>query len=123
MKFKIALLSGLLFIFQTFYCDVFAQSIQVIGKVTNKLTGEPLSGATVSVKGGTENTITDQQGSYIISVKQSGAVIVVTYVGMGTMERTITAAGVQDFQLEGGGQLDEVVVVGYGTQKKTSLTA
>src|SRR6218665_2453615 len=113
MKLKVALLSGLLFILQGIYLDAFSQSLQVIGKVTNKLTGEPLSGATVSVKGSTENALTDQQGNYTINVKQGGATLVITYVGMGSMERAITASGVQDFQLEGAGQLDEVVVVGY----------
>lgn len=102
----------------------FSQSLQVTGKVTNKLTNEPLQGATISVKGGAISAISGPDGTFSISVPKSGSTLVISYTGMATMERVITSSGYQDFSLEGGeGKLDEVVIVGYGTQKKTSLTS
>ncbi|MBX3252536.1 MAG: TonB-dependent receptor [Chitinophagaceae bacterium] len=104
--------------------SVFSQTLQVSGKVSDKLTGEVLPGATVNIKGSAISAVTDMNGNFKISVPKSGSVLVVTYTGMATMERVITSSGTQNFELEAGdGKLDEVVVVGYGTQKKTSLTA
>ncbi|HVK48458.1 MAG TPA: TonB-dependent receptor [Pseudobacter sp.] len=102
----------------------FSQSLQVTGKVTSKLTNEPLQGATISVKGGAISAISGPDGTFSISVPKSGSTLVISYTGMATMERVITSSGYQEFSLEGGeGKLDEVVIVGYGTQKKTSLTS
>lgn len=101
----------------------FSQSLQVTGKVTSKSTGEGLPGATVSVKNNSIATVTDTEGNFIISAPQ-GAVLVVSFAGMITMERIATATGTLNFELEDHDEsLDEVVVVGYGTQRKTSLTA
>lgn len=117
------LLSTVLLFFFLPLCS-FSQSLHVTGKVINKLTGEPLQGATISVKGGAISAITGADGSFSIAVPSSGSTLVVSYIGMASQERVITSAGPQQFALESGeGKLDEVVIVGYGTQKKTSLTS
>lgn len=109
---------------QFFYLTAFSQSLQVTGTVTNKSTNEPLPGATVSVKGGGGTVVTGTAGNFSIAAPKSGSILVVSYAGMTTLERAVTAAGVLNFALETGDpKLEEVVVVGYATQKKTSLTA
>ncbi|HEX5025820.1 MAG TPA: SusC/RagA family TonB-linked outer membrane protein, partial [Agriterribacter sp.] len=124
MKMKIALLLCTVFLLQSLTVKVYSQTIQVTGKVTNKLSKEPLAGATVSIKGGGGSTITGADGNFSISVPQSGSILVVSYAGMAAMEQAVTSAGVLNFEMESGeGKLEEVIVVGYGTQRKTSLTA
>ncbi|WP_152266691.1 SusC/RagA family TonB-linked outer membrane protein [Agriterribacter humi] len=124
MKMKIALQLCIVFLLHSLTFKVFSQSLQISGKVTSRATGESLPGATVSIKDGSASVITDAQGSFTITVPKSGSILVVTYAGMVSLERVITNGGVQNFELEtGGDNLEEVVVVGYGTQKKTSLTA
>ncbi len=122
MKLKIALVVGALFVLQLFPNQLFAQNVQVTGKVTSRATNLGLDGASVSVKGTTAGVITDQNGNYSISVA-SGSVIVASYAGMIDQERTVTAAGMIDFTMDAiVGNLDEVVVVGYGTQRKSNIT-
>lgn len=123
MRRNIVLLLCTIFLIYFIPFKSFSQTLQVSGKVTSK-TGEVLPGATVSVKGGNASTLTDTDGNFSISVPKSGSVLVISYAGMASIERVITSAGTQNFELEtSDGKLDEVVVVGYGTQKKTSLTA
>ena len=123
MKMKIALQLCIVFLLHSLTLEVFSQSLQISGKVTSRSTGEALPGATVNIKGG-ESVITDPEGSFTITVPGSGSVLVVSFAGMVSQERVITSGGVQNFELETGtDNLEEVVVVGYGTQKKTSLTA
>ena len=121
---KIAVLLCTFFFLSGLYSNVFSQSLQVKGTVTNKLTREALQGATVSVKGGNSSATTLTNGEYNISVPRSGSVLVVSFAGMIPMERVITEGGTQNFEMEiSNDNLNEVVVVGYGVQKKTSLTA
>jgi TonB-linked SusC/RagA family outer membrane protein len=102
----------------------FSQTLQVAGQVTNKVTGESLPGATITVKGTVNSAITDVDGKFTIAVPKSGSVLVVSYTGMANIERTISDAGIQNFEMEAGDRkLDEVIIVGYGTQKKADLTA
>jgi TonB-linked SusC/RagA family outer membrane protein len=101
---------------------VWAQQITVFGKVTTP-TGEPAVGATVSVKGTTTATSVDDQGNYRINVPRANSTLVFTLVGMDAVERTVGSAGTVNvaFQLNQN-QMNEVVVIGYGTQKKSVLT-
>ncbi len=104
--------------------DSFSQTLQVTGRVTDKSSGEGLPGATITVKGTATRTTTDAEGNFSIAVPSASAVLVVSFAGMADMERTVTDSGFINFELEArDDSLDEVVVVGYGTQKKTSLTA
>lgn len=123
MKIKSALLlsfiSILLFSFQAI-----AQNIEVSGKVTNRSNGEALPGATVSLKGTQTATTTDGNGMFRLSVPSSGSVLVVSYVGMTDQEIPVTAGTTYyTVQLDArAGALNEVVVVGYGTQRKVNVT-
>jgi TonB-linked SusC/RagA family outer membrane protein len=121
---KIAVLLCTFFFLSGLYSNVFSQSLQVRGTVTNKLTGEALQGATIAVKSGNASATTLTNGEYSIAVPRSGSVLVVTFAGMIPLERVITEGGTQNFEMEiSNDNLSEVVVVGYGVQKKTSLTA
>ncbi|MBE7170888.1 MAG: TonB-dependent receptor [Williamsia sp.] len=122
MKIKLTLLSGLLLIL--FWGEMRAQGFQVTGKVTRKTTGEPLSGASVLVQGSAAGTTTDAQGNFTITLPRRGAVITVTYAGMNNQEITVNGTGALTIQLDntGSGTLNEVVVVGYGQQRRSNVT-
>jgi len=100
-----------------------AQNFAVSGKITSQTTNEPLSGATVSVKGTNVASSTDKDGNYSISVPKKGSVLLVTFTGMAAQEQVVNGPGTQNFSLVlVTGNLDEVVVIGYGQQKKSLLT-
>ncbi|HEU4632988.1 MAG TPA: TonB-dependent receptor, partial [Flavisolibacter sp.] len=109
---------------QAFFSPALAQDIQVSGKVTSRATGEALVGATVGLKGGSAVTTTDADGNFRLSVPDRNATLVISYVGMTSQEIPVPANGSVTVQLETGARsnLDEVVVVGYGTQRKANLT-
>ncbi len=99
---------------------VFAQT-SVRGVVLEP-SGEPAIGATIMEKGTSVGTATDFDGNFSIKVASPNAVLVVSYVGMETQE--VKLAGRTDVTItlkESGVALDEVVVVGYGTMKKSDL--
>src|SRR3954462_4358356 len=100
MNMKMVLsLCAVIFI-QFFYLPVFSQSLQVTGTVTNKSTKEPLPGATISIKGGRGTVVAGTNGDFSISAPKSGSVLVVSYAGMTTLERSVTQSGVLNFALE-----------------------
>lgn len=115
-----------------FFCCIFlcglsthllAQEILVTGKVTARATGEPLQGATVSVKGTATATTTDSSGNYRLTVPRAGAVLTVSYLGVSGQNYTANRSGVADFQLDvRATSMNEVVVVGYGTQRRRDIT-
>ncbi|HEY0668954.1 MAG TPA: TonB-dependent receptor, partial [Sphingobacteriaceae bacterium] len=85
--------------------------------------GEPLPGASIKVKGTTIATTTDVDGGFRIKGVEENAVIVVTYVGFLTQEIALNNQRILNIQLKEDQQgLNEVVVVGYGSQKKVNLT-
>jgi TonB-linked SusC/RagA family outer membrane protein len=100
-----------------------AQNITVTGTVTSSEDGEPLTGATVRVKGSaTGGTATDIDGVYNISCKK-GAVLQFTYVGHEAAERTVGDNTTIDVVLSTqSNMLEELVVIGYGSVKKSDLT-
>lgn len=99
-----------------------AQTLQVTGKVT-AADGTPLPGVTVTVQGTNAATSTDEAGNYSITIPEAGAVLIFQQLGMATQQITVTAAGIVNVALEEGqSTLEEVVVVGYGTQKKSVVT-
>ncbi|MGC4099702.1 SusC/RagA family TonB-linked outer membrane protein [Ferruginibacter sp.] len=109
-----------LFLFQT----TFAQNRTISGSVNSKSTGQPLSGATVTVKGTTASTVTDNAGNFKLTAPQSAKVLTITYVGHVSQDIIIPASGNVVIQLEptAVAKLDEVVVVGYGVQRKSVVT-
>lgn len=103
---------------------VYAQDVSVTGTVVNNSDGEPLIGATVLVKGTTTGTSTDVDGTFALKAP-AGSTLVVTYVGYTPQEVKVkdgsgplTIHLIEDSQI-----LDDLVVVGYGTQKKSVVTA
>ena len=96
---------------------------------TNKLTGTiedefgPVTGASVVVKGTTNGTVTDMDGKFDLSNVKKGDFIVISFIGYITQEVKYTGQETIKIQLKEDTQtLDEVVVVGFGTQKKVNLT-
>lgn len=102
--------------------QAFAQQIVLSGKVTDGSSGETLPGVSIVVKGTTNGTITDSYGAYTIKVEK-GTSLIFSYVGYQSQEikidgqKTLNVSLRDDLQ-----QIDEVVVVGYGLQKKREIT-
>jgi TonB-linked SusC/RagA family outer membrane protein len=102
--------------------DAFAQARTVSGKVTGS-SGEALPGVTVMVKGTDRGTVTDIDGDYRISVNNEDAVLLFSFIGYETQEIPVNGLSEVNTTLaESATQLDEIVVVGYGTQKRQSVT-
>ncbi len=97
------------------------QSHEIKGRVTNS-TGDPIPGATVAIKGTNNGTITDSDGNYVLPKVPEGATILVSFVGMKTQEINGDGKNTIDVRLEDETiGIDEVVAVGYGTQKKRDV--
>ena len=97
------------------------QDQKLKGQVIDATTGEPVIGVNVHVKGSTNGTITDIDGKYELNAP-AGAILQISFIGYKTVEIAATTSE-QTIKLhEDTETLDEVVVVGYGVQKKESLT-
>ena len=110
----LALLSGIL-------PGIYAQQLNVSGVVTD-VSGETIIGASIMVKGTSNGTITDMDGAFSLNVPSDG-VLVVSYIGYKTQE--VAVDGKSSFKIvlrDDVEVLEEVVVVGYGTQKKATLS-
>ena len=104
-----------------FSVSAWAQNISVTGTVTD-VNGEPIIGAYVLVKGTSNGTSTDVDGKYQISVASNGT-LVFTLVGMKDSEVPVNGKAVINVTMEEDSEmLDDVVVIGFGTQKKENLT-
>ncbi|MCG2617244.1 TonB-dependent receptor [Terrimonas sp. NA20] len=96
--------------------------VPVSGKVTSD-SGEPLSGVSVTEKGSTNGTVTDGDGNFVINVSNTNAVLIVTYIGFVSKEVSLNGSSQVSVSLVAENKnLEEVVVVGYGTQKRRSVT-
>jgi TonB-linked SusC/RagA family outer membrane protein len=103
--------------------SVFAQSLTIKGKITNQTDGSGLPGVSVVVKGTTKGTTTDANGAYTLAGLNGSDVLVITSIGFDKQEVNVNNRSVLDISLaEDSKSLSEVVVVGYGTQKKSQLT-
>lgn len=103
--------------------SLYAQELAVSGNVKDA-TGEFVIGASVLVKGTTNGTITDIDGNFTLTGLSAGSVIEVSYIGYVTQSLTVQdATPLQIVLKEDTETLDEVVVVGYGVQKKSVVTA
>ena len=97
------------------------RTVKVTGKVVDE-SGETLPGVTVMIEGATQGTITGLDGSYLLQVPE-GSTLKFTSIGYITYTQKITGPITLNVTMkEDSKQLDEVVVVGYGTQKKINLT-
>jgi TonB-linked SusC/RagA family outer membrane protein len=119
---KISCRIVLLFLFTLLIStDLWAQNKTITGKVLDDA-GQPISGASVRVKNTTIGTTTNDNGEFSLSVPASATLLQVTSVGQEPREIAITEGPLQISLTKTSSKLDEVVVVGYGTQKRSVLT-
>ena len=102
----------------------FGQGLQVKGVVSSADDGRPIPGATVIVKGTTTGTVTDVDGKYILDVPSNSAILSFSFIGMISQDIPVGQKTVIDavLKIETIG-VEEVIVVGYGVQKKSVVTA
>ncbi len=98
----------------------YAQQVKVSGKVSDT-NNEPMIGVSILEKGTTNGVISDLDGNYELSVNK-GATLVFSYIGYVTQEKPTTGGTLNIILKEDNQTLEEVVVVGYGVQKKSSVT-
>lgn len=118
---KKIIINGLYVLLLLLTCSMQAQEKTVKGTITDE-TGMPLSGATVAVKGTAKGASADFDGNYSVSVNEND-VLVISFVGYITKEFAVAGKSTINVTLqEDVSKLDEVVVVGFGTQKKANVT-
>lgn len=98
-----------------------AEQLTVTGTVTQASDGEPLIGVSILIKGTSNGATTDIDGNYSIKT-ETGATLVFSYVGCQTREIVVNSSRIDVALLADNEVLDEVVVVGYGVQKKKLVT-
>lgn len=120
--------------FVTFFCLLLGMSIEVKGNpkqssvtikglVLDEL-NIPIIGANITEKGTLNGTISDVDGNFVLQVNNENAVLVVSYIGYRTVEQGVFAGQQMKIVLsEDTRMMDEVVVIGYGTQKRTDVTS
>ncbi|MBZ9630016.1 TonB-dependent receptor [Salegentibacter sp. LM13S] len=115
-----------LFLFGMFICfcaQLSAQENQVTGTILDTETNEPLLGVNVLEKGTSNGAMTNFDGEYSLEVSSPDAVLVFSYIGFQTLEVNVDGRSTINASLQvDSDSLDEVVVVGYGTTKKSDLT-
>lgn len=120
MKRKLTLMLALLFVWTGV---AWSQGVTVKGVVTSEEDGLPIVGASVLVKGTTQGTITDVDGNFMISgVKVDSKTLIVSFVGMKSKEVAIKKGELKIVMKSDAEVLDEVMVVAYGTVKKSAFT-
>jgi len=103
-------------------CFVSAQqNLSVSGVVTDAGDGSPLLGVSILLKGTTTGTITDFNGKYSLNAPK-GSTLVFTYIGMERLEIKVTSDVINVSLQSDSRMLDEVIAIGYGTQKKKLVT-
>ncbi|WP_164891078.1 SusC/RagA family TonB-linked outer membrane protein [Botryobacter ruber] len=97
--------------------------ITVKGQVKDEATGESLPGVNILVKGTSQGAVSDVEGNYSLTVPNEDAVLVFKYIGYQDQEQKVGTRSVVNVSLKAGAAaLEEVVVVGYGEQKRANLT-
>tara|TARA_R110002073_G_scaffold40547_5_gene114948 strand:+ start:44864 stop:47908 length:3045 start_codon:yes stop_codon:yes gene_type:complete len=95
----------------------------VTGTVFSTEDNTPLPGASIKIKGTSNGTSTDFDGNFSLNVDESAQILVVSYVGYVTQEVAVSGEPLQIYLVPDANALDEVVVVGYGTQRKSDLVS
>jgi TonB-linked SusC/RagA family outer membrane protein len=101
----------------------FAQDKTVSGKVVDSKDNTPVVGASVTAKGTNAGTSTGQDGSFTLVVPASATTLVISSIGFATQEATIRTGSMAISLVQGGNNLNEVVVTGYGTQRRREVTS
>jgi TonB-linked SusC/RagA family outer membrane protein len=92
------------------------------GRVTDEK-GQPLPGVGIKIKGASQSSTTNADGEYSINIPGQGATVVFSFIGFASQEVLVTDQTVINIRLvEAAASLNQVIVVGYGTQKKANLT-
>ena len=103
--------------------QLYAQTHTITGTVTNVRTGEKMEGVSISADNQPQGVLTKADGSYALSVRDGSKVLVFSFVGFAVQRVNIGSAAVLDVALEPvHGDLNEVVLIGYGSQRKRDLT-
>jgi TonB-dependent SusC/RagA subfamily outer membrane receptor len=126
MKKLLLKLSGVMLLF--FYCSILPASAQdrrtVGGVVTEESTDDPIPGVSVREKGTNNGTVTDVDGNFSIRLTTESPVLVFSFIGLKTQEIGVgNATNIDVALVDDLSNLQEVVVVGYGEQKKESITS
>jgi TonB-dependent starch-binding outer membrane protein SusC len=100
----------------------FAVAQQLKGTIKDAADGSPLVGASIVVKGTTTGTVTDIDGNFSLDVPKGSTTLVASFVGYKTQDFPYTGQSTLDISLSGGDILNEVVVVGYGSQTKREVS-
>ncbi len=112
----------LLLFFLGSFTTLFAQEKTITGTVTDKKNGTPLAGVNVKIKNSTRNTVTNNDGKFVLKASSSESILTVTYVGYGVYETKVGTISNFSIELtETNNPLDDVIVVGYGTKKRVNV--
>ncbi len=101
--------------------DAEAANNEVVSGIVSSAENEPLIGVSVTIKGTTKGTVTDAKGHYVINANR-GDILVFSYIGYSKREITVKGSVLNVTMKEDSELLNEVVVVGYGTMKRSDLT-
>lgn len=124
MKLKVDYFSKwLLVLIAMAMCNFAIAQRTITGTVTDAENGEPLIGANILVVGTSTGTVTDFDGTYSLNVPEDATELEFSYTGYSMQRVTIGDSDVVNVQLSAGELLEEVVVVGYGTQKAKEVTS
>lgn len=120
LRFVVIPMSLLLFMAGT----VYGQQLTVRGKVTDSRTGETLPGVNIVVQGTLTGTSSDSDGNYSIDVPSANSTLVFSYIGYAGLSVPVNGRTTLDASLtEAAEALEEIVVIGYGTQRKADVTS
>ena len=104
------------------FSAIYAQQKSVTGRVTDE-NNDPIPGANVVVKGTTRGTVTDMDGNYKLQVPETAKLLNVTFIGFESQDVNVAGKTRIDIRLKQSSiDLEEVVAIGYGTQKKVTMT-
>ena len=115
-------ITTILFLFFLFVGISYGQGKEITGTITDSETGDPVISASVIIKNTAIGASSDFDGKFKLSAKE-GDVLVITSLGYNDLEVVITAENNLTIQLvQSTALLDEIIIVGYGAQKKVNLT-